>query len=145
LQLQKWIPWKKKTIKEYHEKITNELSQILNAAEIPLSKDKVLFADFSDFDDQFLKPLDGILLQTPSYQPENSFKLENGEESGRKFMFSKEILNIIEKYNDIYHTNKEELETKMARLEMLVSKGNIGLQTQLDKKMEELQQVMRYI
>jgi len=103
-----------KTIKEYHEKITNELPQILNAAKIPLSKDKILFADFSDFDGQLLKPLNEILLQTPSYQPENSLKLEDGEESGRKSMFSKEILNIIEKYNDIYHTNKEELETKIA-------------------------------
>ena len=60
------------------------MSQILNAAEIPLSKDKVLFADFSDFDDQFLKPLDGILLQTPSYQPENSFKLEKWRRKRKK-------------------------------------------------------------
>jgi len=131
-----------KTKKEYHEKITNELPQILNAAKIPLSKDRIFFADFSDFDDQFLKPLNEILLQAPSYKPENSLNLGDGEENGRKFMFSKEMLNIIEKYNDIYTTDKEELETKIVRLETSVKKGNIGLQNQLDKKMEELQQIM---
>lgn len=112
----------------------------------PFSPDKLLFADFDNFEQQFLIPLGKVLPTVTSYKPELAQGIDpNDPESVKRFLADKEFKPILDKFEAMLAEERKKTQESQRLLDRQLAanskliQDNLQAQQDFEHKMNTIQ------